>query len=150
MDDNIVKKQPKGTSKWVIVLIIIVVILFYALPIVGFVLTLNENYMFTEFKVKDNITYVKDKAKIYDTTGFYNEDNECYYVQGYLENISDVSYDVVSVEYLVYDKDDTLLGSVYASIDGLKTDGKWKFKAIYDDIDSDEVSRFELSQVELY
>lgn len=147
---NVVKKEPKWTSRWVVVLIVIIVILVYALPILGFVLTLNENYMFTEFKVKDNITYVKDSAKIYDTTGFYNEDNKSYYVQGYLENISDVSYDVASVEYLVYDKDDALLGTVYASIDGLKKDGKWKFKTIYDDIDSSEVVRFELSMVELY
>lgn len=149
-DVNVIKKEPKKTSKWLIVLIVIIVILVYALPIIGFVLTLNENYMFTEFKVKDNITYVKDNVKIYDTTGFYNEDNKSYYVQGYLENISDVNYDVVSVEYLVYDKDNSLLGTAYASIDNLKKDGKWKFKAIYEDIDSSEVAKFELSTVELY
>ena len=149
-DINVIKKEPKKTSKWLIVLIIILVILSYGLTIFGFVVTLNENYMFTEFKVKDNITYVEDKVKIYDVTGFYNEDSKTYYIQGYLENISDVRYDVVSVEYLVYDKDNTLLGTAYASIDGLKKDGKWKFKAIYEDIDSSEVVKFELSKVELY
>ena len=79
-DINVIEKEPKRTSKWLIVLIVIIVILVYALPIFGFVVTLNENYMFTEFKVKDNITYVKDKVKIYNVTGFYNEDNKSYYV----------------------------------------------------------------------
>lgn len=110
-----------------------------------------ENSVYTEFEENKNGDIVlKKDIKIYDFDGFYDEEEKSYYVQGYLENNSKNDIEFVYIEYFVYDKNDVLLGTAYGSVDNLKANNKWKFKAIYSDIDSNEVSRFELSKVEFY
>ena len=152
-DSVVYNEKPKRTNKWVMVLIVVVATLFTVLPfgLVIYSFFAFENSVYTEFEEKENgdISIKKD-IKVYDVEGFYNEEEKSYYVQGYLENKSKSDLEFINIEYSVYDKEDTLLGTAYASIDSLKANTKWKFKAIYSDIDSSEISRFELSEVEFY
>ena len=86
----------------------------------------------------------------YQPRSFYNEEENSYYIQGYFENKSKNDIEFIYIEYLVYDENDVLLGTAYCSIDTLKANTKWKFKAVYSDFDSNEASKFELSKVEFY
>ena len=145
--------KPKRTSKWLVVLIIVVASIFTILPIVGMVYAIFEfdNSVYTEFKENESgEIVVKKDILIYDSEGFYNEEEKAYYVQGYLENNSKNDIEYLNIEYLVYDKEGTLLGNAYGNVDILKAGTKWKFKAVYSDFDSDEASKFELSKVEFY
>ena len=149
----VVSREPKRTSKWVIAIIVIFTTIFTILPIAGiaFMFFYFDDMVYTEFKETSNgEIIVEDELKIYGVESFYDEVNNSYYIQGYLENISDEELEYISLEYDVYDKDDVLLGTAYGSLDFLKVDAKWKFKAIYADIDSSEVTKFELSSVEVY
>ena len=149
----VVSREPKRTSKWVIVLIVVFTMIFTILPIVGiaFMFFNFDNGIYTEFKeTSTGEIFVEDELKIYGIESFYDEASNSYYIQGYLENISDEEHKFISLEYDVYDKDGILLGTAYGSLDFLKVDAKWKFKAIYTDIDSNEVTRFELSSIEVY
>lgn len=145
--------KPKRTSKWLVVLIVVVASIFTILPIVGMIYAFFEfdNSVYTEFKENESgQIVVKKDIVIYDSKGFYNEEEKAYYVQGYLENNSKNDIEYLYIEYLVYDKEGTLLGNAYGNVDILKAGTKWKFKAIYSDFDSNEASKFELSKVEFY
>lgn len=153
-EKNVVDKiEAKRTSKWLVVLIIVIATIFTVLPIVGMVYAIFvfEDNIYTEFKQEDSgIISVNKDIKISNVEGFYNEEDDSYYVQGYLDNSSKNNLEFLYIEYLVYDKNDVLLGTAYCSVDNLKSNTKWKYKAIYSDIDSSEISRFELSRVEFY
>ena len=151
--ESVVNREPKRTSKWLIVLIVVVASIFTILPIVGMIYAIFEfdNSVYTEFKKNETgETVIKKDILIYDSEGFYNEEEKSYYIQGYFENKSKNDIEFIYIEYLVYDENDVLLGTAYCSIDTLKADTKWKFKAVYSDFDSDEASKFELSKVEFY
>ena len=48
-----------------------------------------ENYVYTEFKYNESgETVIKKDISIYDSEGFYNEEENSYYIQGYFENKS--------------------------------------------------------------
>ena len=146
-------KEPKRTSKWLIVLIVIFATLLTLLPIVGviYVFFECENSVYNEFEETElGEIYLKKDIKIYDVESFYSEEENSYYVKGYLENTSKNDLEFICIEYFVYDNNGVLLGTAYASIDNLESNTKWKFKAIYSDIDSNEISKFELSKVEFY
>lgn len=146
-------EKPKRTNKVLVAIIIIVASIFTILPIVGMVYAFLEfdNYVYTDFEETGNgEIVVKKDVSISDVNGLYNEEDETYYIQGYLENTSDDDITSIYIEYLVYDSNDVLLGTAFCGVDNLGSNTKWKFKAIYSDIDSNEVSRFELSQVEIY
>ena len=151
--ETIIIKEPKRTNKLVIALIIIFTTVLTFLPIVFIVaLILFDDKVFnTEFKENNyGEIIVDDDARIYHVEGYYDNATGNYYIQGYLENLDNDKLEYVSIEYLVYDKDNVLLGTAYASIDNLSANTKWKFKAIYGDIDSSEVYKYELSSVDLY
>lgn len=146
-------KEPKRTSKWLIAIIVVFATIFTILPFAGvaFMFFYFDDGIYTEFKEKSNgDIIVEDELRIYDVESFYDEISNNYYIQGYLENISGEELEYISLEYYVYDKDDVLLGTAYGSLDYLKIDAKWKFKANYMDVDSNEATKFELSSVEVY
>lgn len=146
-------ETPKKKKKGLIILIVLVATIFTVLPLIFMVYAIFnfENSVYTEFEESESgEVLLKKDTKIYEVEGFYNESDKTYYIQGYLENLTKEEIGYVTIEYLVYDDEDALLGTAYASIDSLKGNSRWKFKAIYFDIDSNEVSRFELSKVEMY
>lgn len=149
------QRDPKRTSKWLVVVIVVFSTILTILPIVAMV------FMFMFFDFDEGIydqfeenkygeIVVDDDVRIYGVESYYDEVYNNYYIQGYLENLDDEGIEYVSVEYSLYDKNDVLLGSAYSEIDYLKANGKWKFKVIYSDVDSQEVVTYELSEVEFY
>lgn len=147
------QKEVKGTNKWVVLLILVFTTIFTVLPIVAMIcfIFLFDEGIYTEFKEnKYGEIMVKDDARIYGVESYYDEASNNYYIQGYLENLDDEEIEYISIEYSVYDRNNVLLGTAYAGVDYLGANSKWKFKAIYSDIDSNEVVRYELSSVELY
>ena len=135
--------KPKTTSKWLIVLIIVLAVMFYAI--------VEDSSIVTEFERNDNDeVLLKKNIVISNETGIYNEDDGTYYIQGYLQNNSEDNLNYARIEYFVYDKNNNLLGTADCTITNLKQNIKWKYKATYYSIDSSEISRFELSRVELY
>ena len=152
-DNLVVQKEPKRTSKWVIALIVIFSVICTILPIIAvvFLLIFFDESVYTEFEENNyGEILVDDDARIYGVESYYDLDNDSYCIQGYFENLDDEEIDYVYIEYLLYDKNDVLLGSATAYVDNLKANGKWKFKATYYDIDSREVAKYELSSVEIY
>lgn len=149
----VVNKEPKRTSKWLIAVIVVIATLFTILPIIGMVYIAFEfdDYIYTEFE-QDKLgrIFIKEDIMINNVEGFYNDEEKAYYVQGYLENNSENDLEFIYIEYYVYDENDVLLGTATASVDTLKANTKWKFKAIYSDIDGSEINKFELSKVEFY
>lgn len=151
--ETVIIKEPKRTNKLVVVLIVIFTVVLTFLPIIGimYLVFFSDSVFNTEFKENNyGEIIVDDDAKISNVDGYYDNVSNNYYVQGYLENLDDDKIEFVSIEYLVYDKNNVLLGTAYASIDNISANTKWKFKAIYDGIDSNEVVKYELSSVELY
>jgi len=151
--ETVIIKEPKRTSKLVIALIVIFTTVLTILPIVAFIcfIFFFDEGVYTEFKEnKYGEIIVEDDVKIYNVDSYYDNVSGNYYVQGYLENLDDEEIEYISIEYSVFDRNNDLLGTAYASIDYLDANTKWKFKAIYSDIDSNEVYRYELSEVEIY
>lgn len=144
--------KPKTTSKWLIVLIIVLAVIFTVLPIAGVIYAIVEDSsIVTEFERNDNDeVLLKKNIVISNETGIYNEDDGTYYIQGYLQNNSEDNLNYARIEYFVYDKNNNLLGTADCTITNLKQNIKWKYKATYYSIDSSEISKFELSRVELY
>lgn len=147
------QREPKRTSKWVIALIVVFSTICTILPFIAmiFLFIFFDEGIYTEFEeTKYGEILVDDDARIYGVESYYDEKSNTYYVQGYFENLDDEEIEYVYIDYLLYDKNDALLGSATASVDYIKANGKWKFKAAYYDVDSSEVAKYELSSVELY
>lgn len=148
-------KKKNKTPWWAILLIICAVIISIS-PAVGIIYlfaNIDEYSFNNEFKVETNgeINLINENIKIKaGTIGKYNETKDQYIIEGHLVNNSEEEYESLDITYIVYDNEGNSLGNAYAYIDGLKKNKTWKFKAIYEDIDADEVGSFELLSVNAY
>lgn len=141
----------KKTKKWQIILIVVLAMIIYLLPIVSiFVISYFEEKAKT-FEVKDNIVEIaKGKLMIEKVESFYDEEDETYYITGYLKNKTENEYSFLDISYRLYDKEGNVLGEATAYLDNLSSKKTWKFKATYSEIDANEVDHFEFLGIDYY
>lgn len=144
---EVVKKRKKMPT-WGILLIVLG----------GFLFILEISMLFNaimdscdsfKFKVEDGVTYI-DNGNLTitkDVVGYYNNEEDKYYVEGYLHNNTDRVYLGIQITYTIYDIKGNVLGESYAYISKLESNKTWNFKSIYDEVDSKDALKFELSEV---
>lgn len=138
-------------KKRTIILIIVLCLFIYVLPFVGiFTFALIEDSNMKFEKVGSTYEISKGKYVIENLDSKYDEEKEIYYIFGDLKNTTDKDVNNVDVTFLVYDKDDNILGQVSGYLDILSKKKTWKFKIQYDDVDASEVDHYTLTNVYLY
>lgn len=145
-------KENKKTSKWMMVLLIIIASIFTFAPFIifGLALFFESN---TKYEINDNGTISINKNSLTissDIKGYYDEKNDVYYIEGYLKNNKNKEFGYADITYIVYDKDNNILGEATASISKIQKNGTWKFKAIYSENDAAEVKDFKISDIQIY
>jgi len=70
-----------------------------------------------------------------------------YYLEGIVKNNTSYDYSYVQITFNLYDAQGNAIGSAMDNINGLKSGGTWKFKAIGLIDDPDDVARYELSEI---
>lgn len=137
---------------WQVGLIFLVAFVVYALPaILIFTIAIFDSNGSKKFEVKDNIVEIsKGKMKITDMESFYSEENNQYYVTGYLKNETTKKHTGISIEIRIYDKDGYVLGESSSYLDEIKENQTWKFKIIYEEIDAKEAASYEITEVYYY
>ncbi|MBP3460787.1 MAG: hypothetical protein J6K21_00045 [Bacilli bacterium] len=142
--------KTKRTPKAVIVLLVIIGSLITISPFVLFMfLIINDTS--SQFKIENDGSININDGKITvlsDTTGRYDEKDDCYYIEGIIKNNTKRDYSV-SLTYNLYDKDKIILGTTDVYLDNLDSKGKWKFKASYCDY-AEEVDSFKVVSAESY
>ncbi len=139
------KENKKTNTKW-IVLIVVVASLYYLVPLGLFVFAMiTDNYKM-EYKVLDNgaISLDKNKLTIQEgVRGYYNEEKEAYYIEGKVTNNTNKDYNYLDIRYTLYNDSNEILGEATVFIQNLGAGKTWNFKAIYNDIDANQVTNFE-------
>ena len=146
-DEKGVAIEPKKSkpAKWLIVLIIIGC-LYYIVPIGLFAFAMIADNYSLEYKVLDDGSINIDKNKLTiqsNVKGYYVEEKKAYYIEGKLTNNTDEDYYGIDINYYVYNEAGEVLGEASNYIQKLGAKKTWNFKAIYDDVDADTVSKFE-------
>jgi len=141
--------------KWLII-VIASVLLFYV-GLIGFFVYIGTSEFETyTIKEKGNIVEV-DKGKLsVDKTfleGEYIEDkssseNDKYVVFGYLKNNSDKKYYSVRVGIKLYDKNNTVLDVIYATITELEAKETWKFVVTYEGQYAKDVATYKIVSID--
>lgn len=144
---EVVKKRKKIPT-WGILLIVLG----------GFLFILEISMLFNaimdscdsfKFKVEDGVTYI-DNGNLTitkDVVGYYNNEEDKYYVEGYLHNNTDRVYLGIQITYTIYDIKGNVLGESSAYLSCLDKGKTWNFKSVYDEIDSKNALKFELRKV---
>lgn len=148
ISDDIKKETKKKMPTWAIVLIILGVVLFF-LELIFITKNIVNELNCEKLYEQDGIVYI-DKGNLTitkDVVGYYNSENNIYYVEGYLHNNSDKSYKAISISYTIYDAKGNVLGESNAFLSNLEKGKTWNFKSVYDDIDSKDALRFEIREV---
>jgi len=143
-------KEYKRTSKWVIVLLVILSVMFmYGIPIgLGIWAAFSDS---TSYEEKNGeIIIDKGDLVINNITSYYDSEEEVFYIEGLLKNNEDKTYEYVAVMFTVYDKNNNILGEAEAYLTSLEGKETWKFKAKYLDNDAIDVNSYKFSSVELY
>lgn len=139
------------SKKKKIVLLVFLIILVYAVPFTLAMLAIHFENEKKTFEIKDGqVEISKGKMTIEREDAYYNEEEETYYVTGYLKNKTKEDYESISVKYRLYDVDENILGEATAYLEELEEGQVWKFKATYYEIDAKEVSTFEFSGIDYY
>lgn len=141
----------KKTKKWQIVLLCILCVGIYLLPVLGvFVISYFEEKAKT-FEIKDDFIEISEgNIVIEQEDSFYSEEEDIYYVTGYLKNKTKNKYESIYLEYRLYDKEGNILGEATAYLETLDSEKTWKFKATYDNLDAKDVSSFEFIEIDYY
>lgn len=144
---EVIKKRKKMPT-WGILLIVLG----------GFLFILEISMLFNaimdscdsfKFKVEDGVTYI-DNGNLTitkDVVGYYNNEEDKYYVEGYLHNNTDRVYLGIQITYTIYDIKGNVLGESSAYLSCLDKGKTWNFKSVYDEIDSKNALKFELRKV---
>ena len=143
-------KEYKRTSKWVIVLLVVLSVIFmYGIPIgLGIWAAFSES---TSYEEKNGeIIIDKGDLVINNITSYYDSEDEVFYIEGLLKNNEEKTYEYVSVRFYVYDQHNNVLGEAEAYLTSLEENETWKFKAKYFEHDAADVSSYKFSSVELY
>lgn len=144
---EVIKKRKKMPT-WGILLIVLGGFLFI-LEIAMLFNAIMDSCDSFKFKVEDGVTYI-DNGNLTitkDVVGYYNNEEDKYYVEGYLHNNTDRVYLGIQITYTIYDIKGNVLGESYAYISKLESNKTWNFKSIYDEVDSKDALKFELSEV---
>lgn len=142
---NIVNNKKKLPT-WAIIIIVLagLALLFQlGLTVFSFLFAFNNN----TYEIKDGVVeiYGGNLTITSDVVGYYDSNDDNYYVVGYLHNNTDNDYSYVNVSYNIYDIKGNILGTITASLDKLQANKTWKFKAVYDEPDASEALTFEFS-----
>ena len=144
---GVVKKRKKMPT-WGILLIVLGGFLFI-LEISMLFNAIMESCDSFKFKVEDGVTYI-DNGNLTitkDVVGYYNNEEDKYYVEGYLHNNTDRVYLGIQITYTIYDIKGNVLGESSAYLSCLDKGKTWNFKSVYDEIDSKNALKFELRKV---
>lgn len=144
---EVVKKRKKMPT-WGILLIVLGGFLFI-LEISMLFNAIMESCDSFKFKVEDGVTYI-DNGNLTitkDVVGYYNNEEDKYYVEGYLHNNTDRVYLGIQITYTIYDIKGNVLGESSAYLSCLDKGKTWNFKSVYDEIDSKNALKFELRKV---
>lgn len=144
---EVVKKRKKMPT-WGILLIVLGGFLFI-LEIAMLFNAIMDSCDSFKFKVEDGVTYI-DNGNLTitkDVVGYYNNEEDKYYVEGYLHNNTDRVYLGIQITYTIYDIKGNVLGESSAYLSCLDKGKTWNFKSVYDEIDSKNALKFELRKV---
>jgi len=94
--------------------------------------------------VETKVTPVVEKEKLEVLTSSLVKEGYLKYVSGTVRNNSTKQYGYVQIQFNLYDKDGSQVGSAMANLNNLEPNGIWKYKAIVMD---DEVTSFKLKGV---
>ncbi len=142
-------KEKKKDKK--LILVVLIAIIYTVIPFMlvmgAFIITDLTQPKFTEnadgsINIDDNDLTITKDLKYY-----YDEENETYYVEGFLVNNLDKNIDSISLEYNLYDIYNNLVGTAFAQISNVDPHGTWKFKATYSEIDAKTVVKIKLSNI---
>lgn len=146
------EKKIKKTSKGIIILIIVLTTIFMLGFIGLFIFSISEfdagEYTTFDPSIAGDVV-INNKVEITGVTQNINSTNGKYYISGYLQNMGKNAYDIVTVEYSLYDRDGVLLDRVSANISNLEKQEKWKFYLEYNGNTAD-VYQYKLSKVSYY
>lgn len=143
-------ENKKKTSKVAMVLLIILAILImYGIPIaLGIWGVFSEN---VEFEEKNNKIIVNNKdIVISDIISYYDEENNIYYVEGFLKNNDEDVCNYLYITFNVYDANGNVLGEASANINSLASKDTWKFKARYEENDAKYATNYKFTSIEFY
>ena len=144
---EVIKKRKKMPT-WGILLIVLGGFLFI-LEIAMLFNAIMDSCDSFKFKVEDGVTYI-DNGNLTitkDVVGYYNNEEDKYYVEGYLHNNTDRVYLGIQITYTIYDIKGNVLGESSAYLSCLDKGKTWNFKSVYDEIDSKDALRFEIREV---
>ena len=81
--------------------------------------------------LKDSIQEQENnKFTLSDDKGYSDDAGYAYYIEGTVKNNTNKDYSYVQIEFNVYDKDGSIIGSCFDNINNLEGNGTWKIKAI--------------------
>ena len=143
-------KKKKSNKALIIVLCIIFGGVYLFLPLLiffGVIFvsdTFDSNYRYeSEYKVVDDTVIFEDeRAVIKELNGtLYNDDK--YIVTGYIDNNNAMNLELV-VDF--YDSNNYILGQRTIILE-LNKNKKYKFNAVYDEFNANEVANFKISRI---
>lgn len=140
--------EKKNNEKKIIILCIAIAICTYIVPfglIFGLGYLDQVKYGNQKYKVVEDQIYVEDLV-IKDVKGTYYEDSHKYVITGSFENTNKEELDLY---FDLYDGEGYIVGEAFSYIE-LKKNGKYRFKAIYEENDANEVKSFKIKKILCY
>lgn len=141
------EEKKKNRKVIIIVVCVILGLLIYAAPICIAVFGIFASSTGADYEIKDDKVLISDEATIYDMKSLYDEVNNCYVIEGYIDNDS---LDYVSIEFELYDINGVVIGKTFADISDMKKDTKYKFKAPYCEYDNADVAGYRIVNISDY
>ena len=140
-------KQKRTHNTVIFIICIIVALLLYVLPFLFVTFFAIKHDYSSKYVELDNTIIIEDsETKISDINGYYDDYHKSYVVYGYVDNQKN---HYLSVEFELYDINDYVIGTATYEMD-MKKDTKYKLKAVYDGVDSEEIIRFKLKNIFCY
>lgn len=92
-----------------------------------------------------NDDYFENNVSLSETVeGYYNDKTSTYIVTGYVKNMSDDDVSDVEISYVLYDKDNNVIGNASTYLEELEEGKTWKFTAEYTGSDAKDITYFDL------
>lgn len=146
VNDKSINKRLKEKNgklpKWAI-LVIIGLSLFMFIPNVFiFSFAFYEEFSHDEMIENKLGKYLEfDKPVI----GLYDFDSSSYVITGYITNTGDKVIEDLNIGYTLYDGNNNVVGTSYASLEKLKKGKTWKFTVEYKGVNAKDITHFEMN-----
>ena len=142
------KKNNKG-----LIIAIIIAVIYTLLPMIIFIGTIFfiDSFDYPEILENADGTIIIENGNLTiepDIKNYYDEENEIYYVEGYLANNTDEEVENIYIEYTLYDINNNVLGTATAYLNKLDALARWKFKATYIENDAKSVVKVKISDID--